>query len=188
MISEKLYLNIGNGRFSGAYVVNLIYKKESILDKVVFKEIPKHVDGDVIVEGIDMIKVNLANCCNPIPGDEIIGYITKGNGISVHRRCCHNLAFLDNRMVSVLWNPEKTTNKFITSIFIYCKEYDKSLLEIMQKASTSGINIDSMRTNRKTDEIIYDVDVWVRDLEHLNNFTRDLEKMSYIEKVVRIIK
>ena len=185
---KDLYLNIGNGRFSGAYVVNLIYKKESILDKVVFKEIPKHVDGDVIVEGIDMIKVNLANCCNPIPGDEIIGYITKGNGISVHRRCCHNLAFLDNRMVSVLWNPEKTTNKFITSKFIYCKEYDKSLLEIMQKASTSGINIDSMRTNRKTDEIIYDVDVWVRDLEHLNNFTRDLENMSYIEKVVRIIK
>lgn len=185
---NDLYLNIGNGRFSGAYVINLIYKKESILDKVVFKELPKHIDGDVIVEGIDMIKVNLANCCNPIPGDEIIGYITKGNGISVHRRCCHNLAFLDNRMVSVSWNPEKTTNKFITSVFIYCKEYDKSLLEIMQKASTSGINIDSMRTNRKLDETIYDVDIWVRDLEHLNNFIRDLENMSYIEKVVRIIK
>lgn len=185
---NELYLSIGNGRFSGAYVINLIYKKESILDKVVFKEIPKHVDGDVIVEGIDKIKVNLANCCNPIPGDEIIGYITKGNGISVHRRCCHNLTFLDNRMVSVSWNPEKTTNKFITSVFIYCKEYDKSLLEIMQKASTAGINIDSMRTNRKVDEVIYNVDLWVRDLEHLNSFIRDLENMSYIEKVVRIIK
>ncbi|MBQ7104945.1 MAG: bifunctional (p)ppGpp synthetase/guanosine-3',5'-bis(diphosphate) 3'-pyrophosphohydrolase [Bacilli bacterium] len=186
---NDLYLNIGNGKFSGAYVVSLIYKKEeSILDKVVFKEIPKHVEGDVIVEGIDKIKVNLANCCNPVPGDEIVGYITKGNGISVHRRCCHNLAFLDNRMVSVSWNPEKTTNKFITSVFIYCKEYDKSLLEIMQKASTSNINIDSMRTNRKLDEIIYDVDIWVRDLDHLNNFIRDLENISYIEKVVRIIK
>jgi len=185
---NDLYLNIGNGRFSGAYVINIIHKKESVLDKVIFKEIPKHVDGDVIVEGIDKIKVNLANCCNPIPGDEIIGYITKGNGISVHRKCCHNLAFLDNRMVSVSWNPAKTTNKFITSLFIYCKEYDKSLLEIMQKASASNINIDSMRTNRKVDEIIYDVDLWVRDLEHLNNFIRDLENMSYVEKAVRIIK
>lgn len=187
---NDLYLNIGNGKFSGAYVVNLIYKKESILDKVVFKEIstPKHVEGDVIVEGIDKIKVNLANCCNPVPGDEIVGYITKGNGISVHRRCCHNLAFLDNRMVNVSWNPEKTTNKFITSLFIHCNEYDKSLLEIMQKASSSGINIDSMHTNRKVDEIIYNVDIWVRDLDHLNNFIRDLENMSYIEKVVRIIK
>ena len=185
---NDLYLNIGNGKFSGAYVVNLIYKKESVLDKVVFKEIPKHVEGDVIVEGIDKIKVNLANCCNPVPGDEIVGYITKGNGISVHRRCCHNLAFLDNRMVNVSWNPEKTTNKFITSLFIYCKEYDKSLLEIMQKASSSGINIDNIRTSRKTEEVIYDVDLWVRDLNHLNNFIRDLENISYIEKAVRIIK
>lgn len=183
-----LYLNIGNGRFSGAYVINIIQKKDSPLEKVVFKEIPKHVDGDVIVEGIDKIKVNLANCCNPVPGDEIVGYITKGNGISVHRRCCHNLAFLDNRMVSVIWNPEKTTNKFVTSVFIYCKESDKSLLEIMQKASSSGISIDNIRTNRKIDEVIYDVDLWVRDLEHLNNFIRDLENISYIEKVVRMIK
>ena len=183
-----LYLNIGNGRFSGAYVINIIQKKDSPIEKVVFKEIPKHVDGDVIVEGIDKIKVNLANCCNPVPGDEIVGYITKGNGISVHRRCCHNLAFLDNRMVSVIWNPEKTTNKFVTSVFIYCKESDKSLLEIMQKASSSGISIDNIRTNRKIDEVIYDVDLWVRDLEHLNNFIRDLENISYIEKVVRMIK
>jgi len=185
---SELYLSIGNGRFSGAYVINLIYKKEQPAEQPKPKEIPKHIDGDVIVEGIDKIKVNLANCCNPVPGDEIVGYITKGNGISVHRRCCHNLAFLDNRMVTVSWNPEKTNNKFITSIFIYCKEYDKSLLEIMQKASSSGINIDSMRTNRKIDEIIYDVELWVRDLNHLNNFIRDLENMSYIEKVVRIIK
>ena len=91
-------------------------------------------------------------------------------------------------MVSVIWNPEKTTNKFITSIFIYCKESDKSLLEIMQKASSSNISIDNIRTNRKIDEVIYDVDLWVRDLDHLNNFIRDLENISYIEKVVRIIK
>lgn len=183
-----LYLNIGNGRFSGAYIINLIQKKDNPIEKVVFKETPKHIDGDVIVEGIDKIKVNLANCCDPIPGDEIVGYITKGNGISVHRRCCHNLAFLDNRMVNVVWNPDKTSNKFITSLFIYCKESDKSLLEIMQKASSSGISIDNIRTNRKIDEVVYDVDLWVRDLEHLNNFIRDLENISYIEKVVRIIK
>ena len=58
----------------------------------------------------------------------------------------------------------------------------------MQKASSSGISIDNIRTNRKIDEVIYDVDLWVRDLEHLNNFIRDLENISYIEKVVRMIK
>ena len=184
---SELYLNIGNGKFSSSYVVNLIYKKEEQVE-VKKVEIPKNVDGDVIVEGIDKIKVNLANCCNPVPGDEIVGYITKGNGISVHRRCCHNLAFLDNRMVSVLWNNEKISEKYLTSLFIYSNEFDKSLLEIMQKASLDGINIDSMRTNRKTDQIIYELNIFVRDLEHLESFIRDLENISYIEKVVRIIK
>lgn len=185
---DDLYLCIGNGKFSSSYVINIIYKKEPSTEEIKFKELPKHIDGDVIVAGIDKIKVNLANCCNPIPGDEIVGYITKGNGISVHRRCCHNLEFLDNRMVNVSWNPEITSNKFLTSVFIHCNDYDKSMLEIMQKASVSNINIDSMRTNRKTDTVVYEADLWVRNLDHLNSFIRDLENMSYIEKVVRIIR
>ncbi len=185
---NDLYLNIGNGKYSSSYIINLIYKKDETVEAVKKVEVPKSTDGDVIVEGIDKIKVNLANCCNPIPGDEIVGYITKGNGISVHRRSCHNLAFLDNRMVNVNWNLEDANKKFVSSVFIHCKDYDKSLLEIMQKASLSGIGIDSVHTNRKMDEIVYEVDLLVRNLEHLNNFIRDLENMSYIEKVVRIIR
>lgn len=184
---DDLYLNIGNGKFSSTYVVNLIYKKENV-EPIKKVEVPKTSDGDIIVEGIDKIKVNLANCCNPVPGDEIVGYITKGNGISVHRRSCHNLAFLDNRMINVTWNEERINNRYLSSLFIHCNEQDKSLLEIMQKASTSNISIDSMHTHRKVDEVVYEVDIWVRDLEHLNKFIRDLENMTYVEKVERIIQ
>ena len=58
-------------------------------------------NADVIVAGIDKVKVSLANCCNPIPGDEIIGYITKGNGITVHRKACHNLSTLDLSLIHI---------------------------------------------------------------------------------------
>ena len=184
---EDLYLNIGNSKFSSAYVINLIYKKEEV-ETIKVKEVPKSSDGDIIVAGIDKVKVNLANCCNPIPGDEIVGYITKGNGISVHRRSCHNLAYLDNRMVSVEWNDEKKTNKFITSLFIYCNSKDDKLLDIMKKAQSLGIIIDSIHTNRKDEQVIYSIDLYVRDLEHLNNYIRDLDKLSYVDKVVRIIR
>ena len=155
---DDLYLNIGNNKFSSTYVINLLFKKEEDLEDIKFKEVPKHTEGDVIVAGIDKVKVNLANCCNPVPGDEIVGYITRGNGISVHRKCCHNLEFLDNRMVNVEWNDEKTTNKFITSIFVYCNESknENALLDIMKKAQSMNISFESFRTNRKGDITIYD--------------------------------
>ena len=70
--------------------------------KVILK--PTSNDSDIVVAGIDKVKVNLANCCNPIYGDPIVGYITKGNGISVHRLHCHNLEMLENRTLDVKWN------------------------------------------------------------------------------------
>ena len=185
---EDLYLNIGNSKFSASYIINLIYRKEEDTVEKKVKEIPKHTDGDIIVAGIDKVKVNLANCCNPVPGDEIVGYITKGNGISIHRKDCHNLQYLDNRMVQVSWNEVINNNKFITSLFIYCKDTNDYLLEIMKKAQSININFDSMRTIRKDDNTIYDIDVWVRNLDHLNNFIRDIESLSYVDKVVRIIR
>ena len=190
---DDMYLNIGNNKFSSSYIINLIYKEEEKKEDVKPKEIPKNTEGDIIVAGIDNVKVNLANCCNPIPGDEIVGYITRGNGISVHRKCCHNLEFLDNRIVNVEWNEEQDEqerNKFITSIFVYCNELEKedALLDIMKKAQSIGISFDSFHANRKGDVTVYNLDIYVKDLNHLNTYVRDLEKLSYIEKVVRIVK
>lgn len=183
---DELFLSVGNNKFSPTYVIGLVFKKEQPLE-VKLKAPPKNTDADIIVEGIDKIKVNVANCCNPLPGDEIIGYITKGNGISVHKNNCPNLEFLDNRMVSVKWNDE-IKSKYLTTIIIYLKPYDKAMLEIMQKASVSNISIDNMKTLNRTDTLMYEIDLWVRSLEHLNNFIRDLSGLKYIYDVTRVMK
>jgi len=183
---DELFLSVGNGKFSPSYVISLIYKKEQP-QEIKIKLPPKNTDADIIVEGIDKIKVNVANCCNPLPGDEIIGYITKGNGISVHKNNCPNLEFLDNRMVNVKWN-EEIKAKYLTSIIIYLKEYDKAMLEIMQKASVCNIAIDNMKTLSRTDTLMYEVDLWVKSLDHLNNFIRDLSSLKYIYDVTRVMK
>ncbi len=183
---DDLFLSIGNNKFSPSYIISIIYKKESIPDSKV-KIVPKNNDTDIIVEGIDKIKVNLANCCNPLPGDEIVGYITKGNGISVHRINCLNLEYLDNRMVSVKWN-DNIKNKYLTTIIVYIDTSDNVMLEIMQKANSSNISIDNIKTLRKTDVFMYEVDLWVRNLEHLNNFIRDIRALKYVVDVMRIMK
>ena len=139
------------------------------------------------MDGIDKIKVNLANCCNPLPGDEIVGYITKGNGISVHRINCLNLEYLDNRMISVKWN-DNIKNKYLTSIIVYAQASDDFVFEITQKASSFNILIDNIKTLRNADTFIYEIDLWVRDVEHLNNFIRNINTLKYVVDVMRIMK
>ena len=183
---DDLYLNIGNNKFSPSYIINIIYKKESISESKV-KLSQKNNDNDIIVDGIDKIKVNLANCCNPLPGDEIVGYITKGNGISVHRINCLNLEYLDNRMISVKWN-DNIKNKYLTSIIVYAQASDDFVFEITQKASSFNISIDNIKTLRNADTFIYEIDLWVRDVEHLNNFICNINTLKYVVDVMRIMK
>ncbi len=184
---EDLYLVIGNNKYSPSYIINIIDKEEEEIKDIKLKPIPKNTDADIIVEGIDNIKVNLANCCNPLPGDEIIGYITKGNGISIHRKNCPNVYNLEERIVDVNWNST-INNKYLATIMIYSKPYDKALLEIMQKATISNISIDSMKTINKIDDVLYELNIWVNNLEHLNNFIRDLNNLTYINNVMRFIR
>ena len=183
---EDLYLVIGNNKYSPSYIINIIYKEDKEKE-LKLKPIPKNSDTDIIVEGIDKIKVNVANCCNPLPGDDIIGYITKGSGISIHRKNCPNLYNIDERTVSVNWS-EIINNKYLATIMVYCKTYDKALLDIMQKASVSNISIDSMKTINKVDGVLYELDIWVKSLEQLNNFIRDLSNLTYIDSVERFMR
>ena len=100
---EEIYLSIGNGKSTVNGIINIIDKENQ--DKPAIKNVKinnKLIDADIIVSGIDKVKVNLANCCNPVYGDSIIGYITKGNGITVHRMNCHNLEMLEDRTVEVI--------------------------------------------------------------------------------------
>lgn len=187
---EELYLEIGNGKYAASTVVNIIYKKEEEKEIVKPKKIvSKLVDSnsDVTVAGIDKVKVNLANCCNPIPGDEIIGYITKGNGISVHRKNCHNLEYLDNRTVQVEWN-NVTNEKYETVILVHTETNENKLMEMMQKLSTFDIHIDRFLTLREGNEIIYEVTLYVRSIEYLDKVFKELEKLSYVSRIERLVR
>ena len=183
---DELFLNIGNSKFSPQYIVNLIYKQND-LQEIKQVVLPKGNDTDVIVNGIDKIKVSISNCCNPLPGDDIIGYISKNNGITIHRINCPNIDRLEDRMINVAWN-ENPTSKYLSSILVTTNKNDKAMLEIMQKASVSNISIDNIRTLSRTDTIIYEIDLWVKTLDRLNNFMRDINQLSYVISVERVMK
>lgn len=189
---DEIYLCVGNNKTSANTVVNIIDKYKEVVPPKVVKMAPKanfDSDTDLIVSGIDKVRVNLANCCNPVFGDDIIGYITRGNGISVHRSNCHNISMLDDRMVNVKWNELSNKEKrYLTSLVIYTDDLDNRMADIVSKTSMMNINIDGIRTIGKEKGIIYAIDVYVRDLEQLDKLLMEYNKLTYIIKVERLMK
>ena len=185
---DELYISIGSGKFTISSIMKLICPKENPITKKLNKisENKKQViKNDILVEGMNEIKVSLSGCCKPVPGDNIIGYITKGSGITVHRSSCKNIIDLDERLINVKWN-EDTVKKFATDLLVYTNT-DDNLLDIIAKATSSNITIDSVNTLTKSDFKIYDLTILVENKEKLDKFCNELNSLKFVTKVERQI-
>ncbi|MDO4963592.1 MAG: bifunctional (p)ppGpp synthetase/guanosine-3',5'-bis(diphosphate) 3'-pyrophosphohydrolase [bacterium] len=193
---SELYINIGSGKFSPISVINVIResnlsKEELILNKVNnTSKVKINIKDDIIVEGIDKIKVNIASCCKPIKGDRIVGYITKGNGISVHRSVCPNVSSLDSRLIDVSWNPS-IDKKYLTNIVIHTLKLNSNknvLIEIISKTSSSDIVIQSINTVNSQDDYMFDIEILVSNKDKLSKFMDDIRSIDSVNYVERVIK
>ena len=187
---DDLYYYIGSGKHSPNSVVNIVFSSEEEEEKPkLLKSIVKVNDtaSDIIVAGIDQIKVNIASCCKPVYGDDIVGYITRGNGISIHRSNCHNLSYLDDRCIEVKWD-DKRSNKYYSDLLIRTNSLENKLADIIQVTSKLGVNISSIKTISRNDAAIYEMEAVVKDKDHLDKLILDLDNLPYIISVERLIK
>lgn len=174
-------------------VLNIILKQNDTKEELMLKkaqnnEVKKVTsDKDILVGGIDDIKINIASCCKPVPGDNIVGYITKGYGISVHRTTCPNIATLEERIIDVTWN-ESIKNKYLSTIIVRALTEDNLLLEIVSKTSGTETKVQSIVNIAKGKNIGYEITVLVPNLETLSKFIHDIECMNKVISVERVIK
>ena len=192
----ELYIGIGSGKYSAISVINIINSEEVSKEEFVLNKINNNIKtnmsakNDILVEGIDEIKVNVASCCKPIPGDSIVGYITKGKGISVHRSVCPNIADLDDRLINVHWNTA-ITNKYSTSIMVHTLKNTTNrnvLIDIISKTSSSDVIIQSINNVNNIDVSMYEISILVSNKEKLEKFMNDLSMIEDIVYVERVIK
>ena len=184
---DEIYLSIGNGKASANGVINIIDKNTDVPTPKNIKITSKNTDADIIVSGIDKVKVNLANCCNPVFGDEIVGYITKGNGISVHRMSCHNLEMLEDRTVNVSWNTN-VNKRYMTTLLVTTESEKSHMLDLIQVISNMNVNVDGITTISKGDTIIYQINCYVTGLDQLDKLIMNIEKNNYVIKLERAMK
>ena len=184
---DDIYLNIGNGKTTVQNVIHVIHKPVENTEIKVVKVTNKNKDADIIVSGIDKVKVNLANCCSPVYGDPIVGYITKGNGITVHRLHCHNLEMLEDRTLEVHWNTN-INKRYGTNLLITLNTSDNHMLDIVQLISMANVSVDGIKTLSRGDKTTYEVYCYVTGLEQLNKLIQNINKNDYVEKVERMMR
>ena len=184
---DEFYMSLGMGKYTIDNMIKTIIKEEDKKKKsITLKGVSKNkqeVDNDILVEHMSSIKVTISGCCKPIPGDNIIGYITKGAGITVHRSNCKNIMDLDERLINVKWSYN-ISKKYPTDLLIYTNE-DDILLDIITKASSNDVVIDSIFTLNKSSLKVLSVTVLVKNIDVLDKFCKDLYNIGSVVKIER---
>ncbi len=145
-------------------------------------------DTGVRVKGVDNIMIRFSKCCNPVPGDEIVGYITKGRGVSIHQKDCPNVEDLMNdeeRFVEVEWNT-KTKVSYNADLEVRATDRKGLLAEITTIIDESKVNINSFHSRITKDKIaIINFILEINDIEQLNKLIRKFRKIEGVVDVFR---
>lgn len=182
---EDCYENIGFGSVSPLKVMNKLneaYKKDNVVNMSNFEDksnsTRKRSNSDlVIVENIPNCKIQFAKCCKPIPGDEIIGYITNSNGVSVHTINCNNITKLgdDSRKINVSWALNDVSS-FVTKIIVKANNRSNILTDVISKLNELKVKIEGMNTKTTPDK------------ENIMEFTLNISDLNELQKIIRNLK
>ncbi|MGI6110305.1 MAG: RelA/SpoT family protein [Eubacteriaceae bacterium] len=147
----------------------------------------KSSDSSVFVAGQGDIDVRFAKCCSPVPGDPIVGYITVGKGISVHRQDCPNITAVTDpdRLVEVEWNKNKINESFPAQINIQTTETKGGLITTSKIFYDLGIPIISMNTRTADGFDYYRVKCEIKSVRELNLLMKNIQKLSNVVSVYR---
>ena len=189
--ANRLYAAIGRGEFSAAQVAQRLLPEEpseeeppkaSVLTR--FVDRVRRSRGGVKVTGIDNLMIRFAQCCQPVPGDPIIGFITRGRGVTVHNRECANIVDDLERRLEVHWDVEKD-QFFVVGLRIFGSDRPGLLNEISRTISDAGINIThaAMDTTDGTANGNFGIEV-----EHLSQLDRLIVRVKKVKGVDRVVR
>lgn len=191
---DELKLSVGSLRYTASYVMSLLVEEKQEVTDLILEKITSNQNknvhdykNDIIVAGCDDILVTIANCCTPVSGDEIVGFITKGNGITVHKKSCSNVKMEDARLIDVSWNNNSDAT-YVARLLIKTNNINNNLLDIVTKSSQRNLNIVSVNTIKRGQEVDYEIMIKVPNSEILNIFMTDLEALDFVKSVERVLK
>lgn len=150
---------------------------------------PKSSACGVVVPGIDTIQVALAPCCSPIPGDEIIGYVSKGKGVKVHRKGCPNIAKEEKRLIPVDWAEDLEDKQYTVRLQIDSEDRSYLLSDIVTVFQQNGASIQKISSSVDEESLIATTktEVGIKSAEQLGRLIANLKKVRSVVSVERLV-
>lgn len=201
---DDLYSSVGMGMPMASIVVSKLREAHG-LDKVSEESLKNSLeeqmnknsklnkkDGSfgISVKGLNNVLVRFAKCCNPVPGDDIIGFITKGRGISIHRKDCSNIQSIkadeDNKFVEVDWGNAKGSG-YVTEIQVKAEDRSGLLSEIMIVITELKINLHALNAKTaKGNTATINIKIRINDIEELKELMKKIKKLKGVMEVFRM--
>lgn len=181
---DQFIRSLGGGDISNHSIHNFFGLIEKKQEK---RAVTARPPVGISIQGMENLLVSFAKCCKPLPGDEILGFITRGRGMVIHRTDCENITQNINdseRAIHVNWEP-KDDLFFVASIRVEGKNRRSLLSDITAAIAKTNCNIRSARISTKDDNAIDDFDVDVKNLVSLQNLIKEIRKVKGVSSVLR---
>ena len=191
---DDLIANVGYGKITPRQVLRKFEPKideeqvdESIFNKLIGRVRKKKPKAGVLVKGVDDILIKFGKCCQPVPGDPIVGYITRGYGVTVHRTTCVNaLSMNPERQIEVEWNQD-ASETYPVKIRIISQDRVGLLADVVGNISKFGANILNAKTETRENKIVDSFfTIVVEDTTHLEKIVSAVKKVKHVQEVKRI--
>ncbi len=194
---DDLLSKVANAKVTVSEVLEFFIPKEEIKDTVdieavQIKEIKKgekarRSKSGVLVSGVDDVMVRYAKCCNPLPGDSIVGFISRGRGLTVHKSECSNiLEFPAERLIDVEWDTRDKAGVYTSRILVLCENKKGVLASIATAISEADANISNVDLTTEDNKANFVFNLEVVDLNHLNKVIKSVKKQKNVINVERM--
>jgi GTP pyrophosphokinase len=195
-IGDDLLVGIGYGKVSPMQLLQKLLPPEKLAAPPpapepsrlteIFRKVARRPAGGVRISGIDDVLVRFGRCCNPVPGDPIVGFITRGRGVTVHTIGCEEALTQDPaRRVDVTWDVRGDFKRPV-SVKVVTSDRPGMLAKVSQTFSEAGINIANANVRGHGDRAVLSFEVSVQDLKQLTSVMRSIERIDGVHSVERV--
>lgn len=188
---DDLYASIGYGGYTVHQILPKLidfYRKEQKAKQPLKNAAAgkRHDTGAILINGEPDLACHIGRCCNPVPGDDIVGYISNGRGVTIHRRECPNLKYVDQKkLIDASWGA-KTGDTFVVSLQILAHNKENLIVEITMAISELKLSISSINGRvDKNDMITLTIGVNVNNIRQIDTLVAKLQQLSPVDKVFR---